>query len=310
MKEFDIFLNKRLTECDIIVSAIPYRDGLTIINRMVLECCLEAYLLQKLIAVQTGSELTAHIDEMIKTCYERLNWGIELSAAAEFSSTSYAEPEHTIIEIGTEPVTLFAETYEKAISGLMLAVEPFRLTLKKYIGQGRSSIAQDAELRNILKRSIERFDSGVLLDAMVEGTMERNFEQASAELAIGAEMKDLLYRVYRSGETAVEIAAVVESIQLHRILGNAEAGITIDAETGDGDMAHKFLAVEPSMMLLAKVTEAMIQYMEPERMTITLFAEAGAILRRFRKVEEVDPFALGDIDNMALGELDYVVLEE
>ena len=28
-KEFDIYLNKRLTECDIIVYSIPFRDGLT-----------------------------------------------------------------------------------------------------------------------------------------------------------------------------------------------------------------------------------------------------------------------------------------
>lgn len=26
-KEFDIYLNKRLTECDIIVYSIPFRDG-------------------------------------------------------------------------------------------------------------------------------------------------------------------------------------------------------------------------------------------------------------------------------------------
>lgn len=30
MKEFDIYLNKRLTECDIIVYSIPYRDRLTV----------------------------------------------------------------------------------------------------------------------------------------------------------------------------------------------------------------------------------------------------------------------------------------
>ena len=75
-KEFDIYLNKRLTECDIIVYSIPYRDGLTAMNRLVLESCLDSYVLQKFIAVQTGSELISHIDEMIKTCYERLNYGV------------------------------------------------------------------------------------------------------------------------------------------------------------------------------------------------------------------------------------------
>lgn len=45
-KEFDIYLNNRLTQCDIIVYSIPYRDGLTVMNRLILETCLESYTLQ------------------------------------------------------------------------------------------------------------------------------------------------------------------------------------------------------------------------------------------------------------------------
>lgn len=310
MKEFDIFLNKRLTECDIIVSAIPYRDGLTIIDRIILECCLEAYLLQKFIAVQTSSELTAHIDEMIKTCYEKLNFGVEISADAEFSSTSYIQPIHSEIELSADPVKLFAETYERVTSGIELAVDPFKLTLKKYLGGGSSSIEPDVELRKIIKRSLERFESGINIGAIVEGTVEHNFERAISEIDIGADLKDLLYRVYRSGESMMEIAAVVESIQLHRILGNADVEFIVCSDIGDGDMAEKFLSIEPSLQLLASVTESIIQYMEPEEIVTLIYAEAGAILRRFRKVEEVDPFDLADIDGKTIDWLDYVVLEE
>lgn len=41
-KEFDIYLNKRLTECDIIVYSIPFRDGLTATNRMIWRVALRA----------------------------------------------------------------------------------------------------------------------------------------------------------------------------------------------------------------------------------------------------------------------------
>ena len=46
-KEFDIYLNERLHQCDIIVYSIPYRDGLTVMERLILETCLESYTLQK-----------------------------------------------------------------------------------------------------------------------------------------------------------------------------------------------------------------------------------------------------------------------
>ena len=73
-KEFDIYLNNRLTECDIIVYSIPYRDGLTAIHKLILESCIESYTLYKFVAAQTNSELVQHIDEMLKTCYERLDY--------------------------------------------------------------------------------------------------------------------------------------------------------------------------------------------------------------------------------------------
>lgn len=41
-KEFDIYLNKRLTECDIIVYSIPFRDGFDRDEAsMILESCLD-----------------------------------------------------------------------------------------------------------------------------------------------------------------------------------------------------------------------------------------------------------------------------
>lgn len=308
MKEFDIFLNKRLTECDIIVSAIPYRDGLTIVNRMILECCLEAYLLHKFVAVQAGSELTSRIDRMIKTCHERLNFGQELRAEAEFSSTSKIMPISTEIELGASQVQLFANTYEQAVSDILLAIDPFKLTLKKYLGGGSSGIAVNTELRNVLKRSIERFESGVTFGAAVDGLAEQNFERATADIEVDAELKNLLYRVYRSGEAMMDIAAVVESIQLHRILGIAEAGIELDADIGGGAVTKKFLTAEHGIDLLTEVTETFTQYMKPEMVTVALDTSASAILRRFRKVSEVDPLSLASIDTMTLDELDYVVL--
>ena len=84
VKEFDIYLKRRITECDLIVYSLPYRDGLTATNRIILESCIESYTLQKFVAMQFGSELVSHIDKMIKTCYERLNWGTAISADAVF----------------------------------------------------------------------------------------------------------------------------------------------------------------------------------------------------------------------------------
>ena len=46
VKEFDIYLKRRITECDLIVYSLPYRDGLTATNRIILESCIESWRLR------------------------------------------------------------------------------------------------------------------------------------------------------------------------------------------------------------------------------------------------------------------------
>ena len=105
VKEFDIYLKRRITECDLIVYSLPYRDGLTATNRIILESCIESYTLQKFVAMQFGSELVSHIDKMIKTCYERLNWGTAISADAVFQTHYIMNPEAGAVELAVEDIT-------------------------------------------------------------------------------------------------------------------------------------------------------------------------------------------------------------
>ena len=92
VKEFDIYLKRRITECDLIVYSLPYRDGLTATNRIILESCIESYTLQKFVAMQFGSELVSHIDKMIKTCYEEAELGYGYQCRRSVSDTLHHEP--------------------------------------------------------------------------------------------------------------------------------------------------------------------------------------------------------------------------
>lgn len=98
-KEFDIYLNKHLTECDLIVYSIPYRDGMTAMERLILQSCLDSYLLQKFIAVETDSELVSRIDDTLKTCFERINTSAVIDTSADFTISEILYPAENIIEL-------------------------------------------------------------------------------------------------------------------------------------------------------------------------------------------------------------------
>ena len=47
-KEFDIFLKKHIIECDLLIYSIPYRDGISVTDRLILNAALESYSLYKI----------------------------------------------------------------------------------------------------------------------------------------------------------------------------------------------------------------------------------------------------------------------
>ena len=196
-KEFDIYLNKRLTECDIIVYSIPFRDGLTATNRMILESCLESYTLQKFIAVETGSELVSHIDKMIKTCNERLHmastWDIDL----EFQTHYVLNPVPTIIEIEpNDDLQTLRNMFMSVEDKLQITAASIDAMVAKSLGEGGSRMNIDAEVRQSLKNSLLRPAAALPVDTKVRQISEQNFLTIDAPVEPSAEIVDLCYRFY------------------------------------------------------------------------------------------------------------------
>lgn len=308
MKEFDIFLNKRLTECDVIVYSIPYRDGLTVVNRMILESCLESYTLQKFVAVQFGSELVAHIDEMIKTCYERLGLGVGIGASAEFQKLYTACPKEIGMEIAQEKVKLLSISFTDAESALQIAVAPLAAQIAKSAGGGSTGVVMNQSVRGTLKSSIEKFVSSTQILADVSNTVKRTHNTVDNRVEFCSELADLCYRFYTGANTAVQIAAAVLGTELHYSLGYGKSGIVIGADVSDGDYATKYETVSNVVSVLAEAIESIVQIVSPPEHKILILSEASFIKRRYRLLYEMDPDTLISYDNMSLDDVDYVIL--
>ncbi|WP_196032799.1 hypothetical protein [Flavonifractor plautii] len=306
-KEFDIYLNKRLTECDIIVYSIPYRDGLTAMNRLVLESCLDSYVLQKFIAVQTGSELISHIDEMIKTCYERLNCGVRLGASAEFQTHYTMYQDTSAIEIYAADTTMLATSFAAAESVLQINAQPLLAYIGKSPGRGSSELEFELELKNILKRSILKAYMPTNIDASVFRTSKQSFIQTNSSIVSAADLTNLCYRVNFAAEIAMQISASVLETEFHYSLGCGESSVAFD-QILTGEQMEKFIAVNEALHILSGVTDTLIQFMKPGTNELTIYAEAIPILKRHRLLNEMDEESLLTYDTMTLEDIDYVIL--
>jgi hypothetical protein len=306
-KEFDIYLNERLHQCDIIVYSIPYRDGMTVMNRLILETCLESYLLQKFIAVQSGSMLVSHIDKMIKTCRERLNNGVMLGSSAEFHVHYSSYPEGSAIELSAERLKTMANVYASAESALQLASSPVSAYVKKPFGRGQSGIEIVSNVEATFKRSFEKASSQLLVEASELKTKKKASEKVSSPIVMNSELVDLLYRLCDTTTIAIQIAAQAVETEIHFSLGRCQFPIVLDSQVL-GEQMRKYAAMESVVEILSSVTESLTQFMSPEVNALEIASEVDAIIKRHRLLYEMDSDTLSTYDDMSFKDVDYVIL--
>lgn len=307
-KEFDIFLNNRLTQCDIIVYSIPFRDGLTAAHRMILESCLESYVLQKFIAVQTDSELVSHIDKMIKVCIERLNWGTSLDVSADFHAHYVLNPTPSIIEIAPpDNLETLRTMFTSVDNQFQIAVAPLNAMTAKSLGGGSSVMHQSINVKDVLKRSILQPVSEMQIASQVSDMQVQKTISAESAIIPTADLVSLCYRLYTASETVMQLAASVLETEIHFSFGSGAEELEIACDVSE-EYATKCEVAYNAVSILAQVVEWLIQYMEPESNGVQFAAEVTTVLKRHRKLEEMDEDMLLSYDDMTLEEVDYIIM--
>lgn len=306
MKNFDIYLRNRLTECDILISSLTlYDDGLAADSRLIIESCLEKYLLYKVIAVKAGSELVSHIDDMIKTCYEKLRLNTRIGASAEFTENVWSDTDGSGMVFGVKKFKLKAKTYEQFVDQVEIAVEQLAPLATKYI-EANVALPIGADVEEAIKTSYISPENGLVVEADAD-TMKQVFEEAVDGLVVDADVKDLLYRVYCAGEHVMQVAATVAEMNAVKQIG-ADAGleISIDVEVAE----EKYTDAETAMLLLIDITGVLVKSIIPDETVLVFGAEAASMLRRKRRLSEIDAYDPVTNGPDTITSLDFIVLED
>jgi len=307
-KEFDIYLRRRLKECDLMVYSLPFRDGLTATNRIILESCVEACVMYKFIAVQTGSELVSKIDKILKTCYELLNEHMILGAAAEFQTHYSIYPESSAIEIYNTPnIPLLGNMFMGAESVIEIGASPLLVSIGKSLGTGSSALELSVNLQDALKQSLLRVGSNIVLDTEITQTNTRKFLEMSVPVMPNAELTNLCYLLTTAADTAMEIAAYVLGTEIRFSFGRGFSGIAFGSKVSK-EWAQKFEVIRNTLDILADVSVTLMQIIEPESTAVEFAAAASSIVKRHRLLVEMDTDMISDYDDMTLEDIDYVIL--
>lgn len=305
-KEFDIYLNKRVTECDVIVYTLPYRDGLSVANRLILESCLQSYILQKMIAVQTGSRLVAHINDMIKLCHERLSIGMKLSQDISFSVCYSNVPDDLVIRLGVSDLTALESMFLEAENEMVLDVAPIITSVKRPFADMTMPIEIEATV-NEAKQSMIAAITETQIGASDIDVWKQSYLDADAPVVITAELANLCYSLYETASNTIGLAQYVLGTEIHHSLGRGNSALLIGSAVTGSNM-EKFIRIDHALHVMANAIEGAIKYITLDQTGIVFDLDASSILKRHRLLSEMDGDTLSDYDTMTLDEIDFVIL--
>ena len=307
-KEFDIYLRNRLVECDLLVYSIPYRDGISAANRLILEAALNGYLLHMAVATQMGLEVASHIDKMTKLCFEKLSMGIGLGISADFKSYSALSTETSSIIMNTPAISALERMLNEVDDGLVLAVQPLVTQVSSSAGRGEFPLLIDSDITSILKRSLLSLRNATTPEAVVRQFNQVDYINIGSSMGAEATLQNLCYQLTFDTSAAVEIVAMVLGTEIRHSLGRWYNGVVLNSYV-TGTAAQKFIAAQSIVSILQEATAKLKKVLYPEEVSVFLdIPNLDVIKRRYRLLNEMDSDPLSAYDDMSLDDVDYVVL--
>lgn len=310
-KEFDIFLHRHLTECDLVIQSIPFRDGISVTDRMILDASLQGCRMLRVAAAQSDMEISAKIDKTIKTCYEKLGTPTVMDASVDFKARGMMSLVNEPIEISAENLGTLSTVLAGMETEMIMHASPLVTMIEKSLGRISSQIELDANVADTFKRSLLTIDSDSILNAEVFGDKKAGFlYDTNNELLMDATLTSLCKRIGFDAVAGIELTAMVLGTMLAHSLGQASSGIAIDSEV-TGTTAKKLEAASGIIQLMADATPILINLIHPTSSGFVSDADiSGSILKRYRLLKETDDLTLSEFDDMMLNEVDYVIFAE
>lgn len=307
MKEYDIYLKQRIHESKLFIYSIPYRDGISVANRLLLEAMLQYYTLQKMIAVENKSVLIVEIDNMLSIVREKISSSMEIQISADFLTCYYNDLKQNAIILNIPELPAFLHSFFDVQNALGIRISDVDAIAKSSLGNQLSSMigikAYDVDTK---ARAFAQAGSSMAVKAKINKTHKQAFEVISNELILDAPALDLFYCYTTGLETAMSIVAQISDIEIHYSLGDANSSMVITA-SDLGNSAKKHISISDEIKMFCQMAATVVSFFEANQ-GIEVQSAVNAGLKRYRLLKEVDDLELKDIDDITLEELDYVEL--
>ena len=307
-KQFDVFLRRHLIECDILIQSLPYRDGISVTDRIIVDAVLQGCKLMRIAAAQSGIEVNAQIDRLIKTCLERLSLQTVMDASVDLKATNIAKPVNEPIVMDAKNLGTLETVLNRAEAGMVMAVNPLVTKIAKSLGQMNTGIVVGANVTDTLKKSILTLRADTTLDVEVQGELKKGLLDLDTEICMDATLASLCKRIGFDAVAGIEMAVTCLGTKLYHSLGRGYSGISDDAKV-TGTKARKIETAETIVQIMADMSAVLIKLIYPEDVDVWIDAEVSeSQLKRYRLMSDLGDTTLEDLGDMTLDDFYYIIL--
>lgn len=308
MQTFDVYLKKRLTEIDVIISQLVQRDTFTLYNYLYLLCSLSELELLKTISGEASMELNARILFLEERVHEYVNSEMYLSAQADLLSQVTTGGNAEMV-LSVDEVNAIKKDLISSESVLEISVDPLDYYIAHSFGTVDFDMMLVADQLEFLKEGFEKFNSEMYLFAESEFASRKVAELNGLDMLLYTEPVGLFYLASVSGETEMYLSASpIDEYLLEKVLHDLEAMTYLSATIDSILHLEKFTVAENILHVFAEIAEVLIGIIVPSESEMILSCEASTGMKRYRFVSEMDDFTVSEFDNMTLHELDFITI--
>lgn len=309
MHTFDVYLKKRLTEIDVIITQLVQRDAFSIYDWLYVFATMDDIEVRKSLQVDSSMTLDTSMDNLLEIVSEKIRNELYLDVDMDLLNQVVTGGETAMVSFASE-LDITEKSFTGGDSSLEIAVDP----LDYYIAHSLGNVEFDMQLLvnelDTLKYSFEKIinDAELLVD--IDFASVKNIGIDEYEMFLDVEPTDIFYLLTIAGQAISYMSASpIEKYILKKVLYGVESEMYLSANADIDWQLQKFIEIDNSLNLLAEMTEVLIQFISGQS-EMYLDCEASAGLKRYRKLKELKGHPLRDYNGMSLWDFYYIVIED
>lgn len=310
MYTYDVYLKRRLTEIDVIITQLVQRDSFAMYDWLTLFATMDELEIRKALKVESEMILDTRLEDFLEYVHEKINSDMYLNASADLLRQVLAEGETEMV-LSADEMDILEKSFISSDSVLEISVSPLDYYIAHSFGRVEFNMEMLINDLQTLKYSLEKFENQFVLSADVDFSSQKNIDIEELSMFLNVAPTDIFYLLTIGGNAVTNLyAQPLDEYILKKVLHNLDAQLTLSASADDVWGMIKGIGIEDVLNIFTEIAETLIQFVYPTTADMIISCEGSAGLKRYRLLSEMDDHALSDFDDMTLEEVDYVILTE